>query len=279
MPLPTSRMAAQLRELQMLCESIPHTAAMLKLSFLSIWKLFRTPWGSGIQQAVLLRTIRPRSHRPTILHPLKNRLRKSTLCGQNWLNSFQKDIPFFVCGLILSDIANIVMGQSPDGSTYNEEQNGIVFYQGCTDFGTRFPYPRVFTTSPTRFAKAGDILISVRAPVGTLNVAMEDCCIGRGLAALDSKIGSQLHLFYTLSSFKKAFDVMDGNGTTFGSVTKDTLYEFRVIIPKMEIIEQFEQIVKPIEQQIRTLEQENRELTKLRDWLLPMLINGQAVVE
>ena len=75
----------------------------------------------------------------------------------------------------LSDIANIAMGQSPAGETYNENGNGMIFYQGCTDFGTRFPVPRVYTTAPTRFAKSGDILMSVRAPVGTLNVAIEDC--------------------------------------------------------------------------------------------------------
>lgn len=157
--------------------------------------------------------------------------------------------------------------------------SGTIFYQGCTDFGTRFPVPRVYTSAPTRFAKAGDILMSVRAPVGTLNIAMEDCCIGRGLAALNSKFGSQLHLLYTLSGFKQLFDVMDGNGTTFGSITKDTLFEMKVVIPRRDQIKSFEEMVQPIEQKIRVAEQENRELTKLRDWLLPMLMNGQATVE
>lgn len=121
--------------------------------------------------------------------------------------------------------------------------------------------------------------MSVRAPVGTLNIAMEDCCIGRGLAALNSKFGSQLHLLYTLSGFKQLFDVMDGNGTTFGSITKDTLFEMKVVIPRRDQIKSFEEMVQPIEQKIRVAEQENRELTKLRDWLLPVLMNGQATVE
>lgn len=178
----------------------------------------------------------------------------------------------------LSDIANITMGQSPAGETYNENGDGKIFYQGCTDFGTRFPVPRVYTTAPTRFAKAGDILMSVRAPVGTLNVAIEDCSIGRGLAALNSKLGSQLYLWYTLAGFKQLFDVLDGNGTTFGSITKDTLHEMKVVIPDTSLVKAFEEIVQPIEQKIRTTEKENRELTKLRDWLLPMLMNGQATV-
>lgn len=196
-----------------------------------------------------------------------------------WNDQLKRKIPKGWSAGQLSDIANITMGQSPSGDTYNENGSGTIFYQGCTDFGTRFPVPRVHTSAPTRFAKAGDILMSVRAPVGTLNIAMEDCCIGRGLAALNSKFGSQLHLLYTLSGFKQLFDVMDGNGTTFGSITKDTLFEMKVVIPRRDQIKSFEEMVQPIEQKIRVAEQENRELTKLRDWLLPVLMNGQATVE
>ena len=195
-----------------------------------------------------------------------------------WNDQLKREIPKGWNVGQLSDIANIAMGQSPAGETYNENGNGMIFYQGCTDFGTRFPVPRVYTTAPTRFAKSGDILMSVRAPVGTLNVAIEDCSIGRGLAALNSKIGSQLYLWYTLAGFKQLFNVLDGNGTTFGSITKDTLYETKVVIPNPVLVKSFEEIVQPIEQKIRIIEEENRELTKLRDWLLPMLMNGQAVV-
>lgn len=196
-----------------------------------------------------------------------------------WNDQLKRKIPKGWSAGQLSDIANITMGQSPSGDTYNENGSGTIFYQGCTYFDTRFPVPRVYTSAPTRFAKAGDILMSVRAPVGTINIAMEDCCIGRGLAALNSKFGSQLHLLYTLSGFKQLFDVMDGNGTTFGSITKDTLFEMKVVIPRRDQIKSFEEMVQPIEQKIRVAEQENRELTKLRDWLLPMLMNGQATVE
>lgn len=196
-----------------------------------------------------------------------------------WNDQLNREIPKGWNVGQLSDIANIAMGQSPAGETYNENGNGMIFYQGCTDFGTRFPVPRVYTTAPTRFAKSGDILMSVRAPVGTLNVAIEDCSIGRGLAALNSIIGSQLYLWYTLAGFKQLFNVLDGNGTTFGSITKDTLYETKVVIPNPVLVKSFEEIVQPIEQKIRIIEEENRELTKLRDWLLPMLMNGQATVK
>ncbi|MFM5891080.1 MAG: restriction endonuclease subunit S, partial [Dolichospermum sp.] len=121
----------------------------------------------------------------------------------------------------LSNIADITMGQSPDGESYNEDKKGEIFFQGSTDFGWRFPTIRQYTTQPSRMAKKGDILLSVRAPVGTLNIADNDCCIGRGLAALRSKSGFNSYLFYVMEYFKKTFDHRNNIGTTFGSITKD----------------------------------------------------------
>lgn len=196
-----------------------------------------------------------------------------------WNEQLKREIPKGWKHGKLCDIANITMGQSPAGESYNDAGDGLIFYQGRTDFGLRFPTPRMYTTAPTRFAQKGDILLSVRAPVGDLNFAMEDCCIGRGLAALNSRLGSQMHLFYTLAGFQQIFKVMDGNGTTFGSITKDTLFDMGVVIPPDEVLKCFEKQVKPIESKIEKCEEEIRELTKLRDWLLPMLMNGQARVE
>ena len=199
--------------------------------------------------------------------------------AMEWNDQLKREIPKGWEPGKLCDIANITMGQSPAGESYNDDGDGLIFYQGRTDFGLRFPTPRMYTTAPTRFAQKGDILLRVRAPVGDLNFAMEYCCIGRGLAALNSKLGSQMHLFYTLAGFQQIFKVMDGNGTTFGSITKDTLFDMSVVIPPDEILKCFEKRVKPIESKIEKCEEEIRELTKLRDWLLPMLMNGQARVE
>ena len=88
---------------------------------------------------------------------------------------------------MLSDIAEITMGTSPEGESFNADGIGTVFYQGRTDFGFRFPTIRLYTTEPKRFANKGDILMSVRAPVGDINIAKEHCAIGRGLAALKPK--------------------------------------------------------------------------------------------
>ena len=88
-------------------------------------------------------------------------------------------------------VSEIIMGQSPPGSTYNKEKNGTPFFQGIKDFGEKFPITTMWCTSPKKIAKKGDILLSVRAPVGTTNWAEEECCIGRGLVAIRPKIQSE----------------------------------------------------------------------------------------
>jgi type I restriction enzyme S subunit len=179
---------------------------------------------------------------------------------------------------ILSDIANITMGQSPPGESYNEEGDGMIFYQGCTDFGNRYPTIRKFTTSPTRFAKQGDILLSVRAPVGTLNISKEDCCIGRGLACMNSNNDANTYLFGVMVNLKQTFDRRNASGTTFGSITKDDLFSLPVIIPNEKTVRAFQNLVFPSFEKQNKIELENIELASLRDWLLPMLMNGQVSV-
>lgn len=179
---------------------------------------------------------------------------------------------------ILSDIADITMGQSPSGRSYNINEEGTVFYQGSTDFGWRFPTIRQYTTEPKRMAKEDDILLSVRAPVGSLNQAMEVCCIGRGLAALREKDGSKCYLWSLMEYFKQIFDRRNATGTTFGSITKDDLFGLKVQIPTSEIITKFKKIVDPFHEKIKVNCKENQELASLRDWILPMLMNGQVTV-
>jgi type I restriction enzyme S subunit len=178
----------------------------------------------------------------------------------------------------LSDIAQIVMGQSPPGETYNLTGEGTLFFQGSTDFGWRFPTARQFTTQPTRHSKEGDILLSVRAPVGTMNVAPFNCAIGRGLAALRSKSNHDTYLFSVMGYFKQIFDRRNGDGTTFGSINKDDLHSLQVVLPDSKIIESFEGKVRSGNTMIANNQKQNQELTELRDWLLPMLMNGQVSV-
>ncbi|HMW10896.1 MAG TPA: restriction endonuclease subunit S [Bacteroidia bacterium] len=176
----------------------------------------------------------------------------------------------------LSEVANITMGQSPDGDSYNEEGEGMVFFQGSTDFNFRFPLVRMFTTAPSRIAQEEDVLLSVRAPVGTLNVANEKCCIGRGLAALNSKNEANSFVLYLMFYFKAMFDVQDRTGTTFGSIDKDTLHDLKFAKPPVELQKQFQSIVGKYDKMILTRSRETQELITLRDFLLPLLMNGQV---
>lgn len=168
----------------------------------------------------------------------------------------------------LGEIAEIIMGQSPDGETYNLEGDGIIFYQGRTDFERRFPTARVYTTSPTRYAKEGDILLSVRAPVGDINIASHDCCIGRGLASLRAKNECQSYLYYQLQNLSDIFNISDDEGTIFGSITKDDLHNIGVAIPSKQIIKEFENMVSAIDNEIKLKDNELNILTELQSLLL-----------
>ena len=134
----------------------------------------------------------------------------------------------------LGDICFINMGQSPDSSTYNEERIGLPFFQGNADFGVMNPSVRVWCSAPTKIAKPNDILISVRAPIGALNIADVECCIGRGLAALtvNPAVCEQKYLWYGLES---KIDELNskGTGSTFKAISKNILFETKIPLPPL----------------------------------------------
>ena len=179
---------------------------------------------------------------------------------------------------ILSDIADITMGQSPSGSSYNEDGNGTIFFQGRAEFSFRFPTIRLYTTEPKRMACANDTLMSVRAPVGDLNVAHTDCCIGRGLAAIHSKNNHQSFVLYTMFSLKKQLDVFNGEGTVFGSINRNSLNEIPILIPSSKKLDEFEALVAPMDAAIRNNYDEICCLEQLRNSLLPKLMSGELDV-
>ncbi|MBM4104485.1 MAG: restriction endonuclease subunit S, partial [Planctomycetes bacterium] len=177
----------------------------------------------------------------------------------------------------MGDICQITMGQSPSSESYNENGEGLPFHQGVTDFGSRFPIDRVFCTVQNRIGNAGDILFSVRAPVGRINLANKKIVIGRGVAAIKNKAGYQAFTFQQLKEkFKKEDSI--GGGTIFKSVTKDDMYGIDSTLPPQPLIEQFEKIVKPIFAQLGDLISKNTNLRRTRDLLLPKLISGEIEV-
>ena len=135
----------------------------------------------------------------------------------------------------LGEVSKLNMGQSPDSSTYNDNGEGIPFYQGNADFGDIHPKTAHWCTAPTKIADDGDILISVRAPIGALNIATEQCCIGRGLAAItvDSKIVSKDYIWYMLKSKVTMLQAM-GTGSTFKAINKNVLNDMRFLLPTFE---------------------------------------------
>ena len=174
---------------------------------------------------------------------------------------------------------DLTMGQSPPGSTYNEDGKGIPFYQGRKGFGFRYPTRRVYCISPKRYAEKGDTLVSVRAPVGDVTMANEQCCIGRGLASLQHKTGSRSYTYYAIQFLREHFFRYEAEGTVFGSINKtdfQTLSHFR---PPNEIVEAFERVVFPLDQTIENNENESRTLAQIRDTLLPKLLSGEIQVK
>lgn len=181
----------------------------------------------------------------------------------------------------LEDEFDFTMGQSPLGAELNETGKGIIFYQGRSDFGFRFPTRRVFTTAPTRIAKPLDTLISVRAPVGDMNMAIEKCCLGRGVAAFRYKHNKDFYsyTYYKLRSLMQQIKQFEDNGSVFGSIGKDDFKKLENITPPKELIERFQAEAKPIDDKILLNETQIRTLEKLRDTLLPKLMSGEVRVK
>ncbi len=135
----------------------------------------------------------------------------------------------------LDELCIINMGQSPDSSTYNEDGNGLPFFQGNADFGATYPVVRMWCSEPTKRAQIDDILISVRAPIGALNIANCECCIGRGLAALTVNKNSciQKYLWYALSNKVEELN-SKGTGSTFKAINKKILAETEIPLTSLD---------------------------------------------
>jgi type I restriction enzyme S subunit len=177
----------------------------------------------------------------------------------------------------LGELAEVTMGQSPKSQYYNDVGEGLPFHQGVTDFGDRFVSHRIYCTVQNRVAGAGDILCSVRAPVGRLNITLDKIVIGRGLAALRSKSGHKSMLFQQLRTHFFKEDLI-GAGTIFCSVTKKEFETQEILNPPTYLTNAFEDVSLPLDEQIRVLSMQNQKLQAARDLLLPRLMNGEIAV-
>ena len=177
----------------------------------------------------------------------------------------------------LSQVADVIMGQSPKSEFYNSEKKGLPFHQGVGSYGVRFVMDDIYSTSYSRIAEPNSILFSVRAPVGRLNITKNKVVIGRGLAAINQTDGCQSYLYYLLKN-KFFKDNIVGNGSIFASVSKDELLNQKFLIPERNLMMQFEKIVSQMDKQIENLDSKNKKLIEARDRLLPKLMSGEVEV-
>jgi type I restriction enzyme S subunit len=178
----------------------------------------------------------------------------------------------------LKDEFILNMGQSPNGDTYNTIGDGMIFFQGRSDFGFRFPSIRMYTNDPKKIAKKFETLISVRAPVGDINMASEDCCIGRGLGSISHIFKLYSYTYYKILSIQVELKSYDNEGTVFGSINKETLGNIKSIIPPIDICKSFNDLSVANDGLIFNMVNECQQLTNLRDTLLPKLISGELEV-
>jgi type I restriction enzyme S subunit len=121
------------------------------------------------------------------------------------------------------------MGQSPPGATYNERKEGLPFFQGVADFNYRHPTSRVYCTHPSRIARPGDIMLSVRAPIGRVNVADHECAIGRGLSIVRPKdCKDARYIEFALRYLEPHWHTFEGGGSVFGNATRSDLEELPI---------------------------------------------------
>ena len=166
--------------------------------------------------------------------------------------------------ITLKEVCNINMGQSPESSSYNEDGDGIPFYQGNADFGERYPVARVWCNAPSKIAKPDDILISVRAPIGALNYAKEECCIGRGLAALTpnkTRVSSEF-IFWMLKGRTTELN-SKGTGSTFKAIGRKVLEEIKVPDISVETQNSYAENLEKINSVIQMRKQELQKLEEL----------------
>ena len=141
--------------------------------------------------------------------------------------------------LKLNEVSEIIMGQSPSSATYNTVGEGLPFFQGNADFGDEHPNVRMFCTHPIKIAEVNDVLVSVRAPIGAVNVADKKCCVGRGLAAIRPQKGKSItrYLFHLLLANRGSLE-NKGTGSTFKAITGKVLNSVKV--PHENLVEQKE---------------------------------------
>jgi len=213
-------------------------------------------------------------HQPLGLSP-----ETATLFPDAIVDSELGPVPLGWSASVIDAEYDYLMGQAPPGSSYNETGEGVPLFQGKAEFGFRFPAIRMFCTQPTRIASAGDTLVSVRAPVGAMNMARVQCCIGRGLAAVRHKSGRRSFTYYSLRELTDQFAKFDSEGTVFGSISKQAFGQIQCVRIPESLVSMIDDLLSSIDSFIERSEEELETLANLRESLLPPLVSGALRVQ
>ena len=173
----------------------------------------------------------------------------------------------------------IVMGQSPPSSSYNKEGKGMPFIQGAAEFGHVYVRPQMSTTKPLKIAKKDDIIISVRAPVGDVNIAPFELCIGRGVSAIrpNKEKVDVFFLYYRMSTAKKDLERL-GGGAVFRAITKNTLKNFQITLPPLEEQKKISEILRTIDETIEAKRTKKEKLERMKKAVMEKLLTGEIRV-
>jgi type I restriction enzyme S subunit len=180
----------------------------------------------------------------------------------------------------LAEVCYVIMGQSPPSETYNRDRVGLPFLQGRMDFGDIYPSPSVYCSKPIKIADEGDILVSVRAPVGDVNIATSKCCIGRGLAAIRSdknQLDSKF-IFYQLKHFSTKLAGL-GSGSTFKAIRRRDLERLPTVHPPLPEQKKIASILSTMDEQIEKERAKKGQLEQLKKGLMQVLLTGKVRVK
>ena len=181
----------------------------------------------------------------------------------------------------LENTCTILLGLSPPSSTYNTLQNGLPFFQGNADFGRIHPETRIWCTHPKRTVEANTILLSVRAPVGAINISTEKCAIGRGLVGIKPLNGMSVMFFFYLLWHRRKELEQHGTGTTFSAIRGKDIREFTVMLPPLneqkQIVSKIESIFNQIGALEEALKSARSQLAQFRRVVLKTAFEGRLV--
>jgi len=177
-------------------------------------------------------------------------------------------------------LAVVIMGQSPPSRKYNKEGKGIPFLQGKMEFGDIYPLPIIYCSQPIKIAEQNDILISVRAPVGDVNIAPYRLCIGRGLASIrfNPETANYWFYFYYLQRIKSSLENL-GKGSTFKAITKDDLENLKMVYPPLPEQQKIAEILSTIDKKIEIERKEKEKLERIKQGMMDLLLTGKIRVK